>query len=588
MIAVESVLQALPWLLVVGVVLASLRMLIGVRRLPATVRPRSWRSALLLLGQAASAALLFVLLRTSLPGDDVHTLHLLTAHAPATTTATERAGERWLRLPEAAPRPGIDPTPDLATALRQHPQVRTLHVIGDGLAARDRDAASGLALRFEPASLASGIRDWWAPQTVQSGASLHVTGTANGGARIELLDPSGTRIDQQTLQTDGAFSLRSATRSPGLAIYQVRLRGADDKTIAKTQVPIQVLAALPARLLLRSGGPDAELKFLRRWAADNGAKLQATIDLGAGMQAGDPPFSLDAPTLADADVVILDDRSWNGLGSARRTAILRAVDNGLGLLLRTAQPLADAGALGLQVRAASLPSSFNLPIINTDDLKLPALTRPQLRIDNPSGKTTLRDDRGNSLVGWRAHGRGRIGIWLPADTYRLALAGHGDLHARLWADAINSVARARAPVARALPARIYAGERSVLCGLSDTANILPPGGSTPVRLLIDPRSGNQHCAAFWPQRAGWHQLINGDSIDAFLVRADNADPVLRAASTQQATAALASRAPKSVKPAASEPTLPRWIVFLLWLAVTSALWWFERSRFGRVPAATAG
>ncbi len=588
MIAIDSIIEFLSWLLALGVLLASVRLMFGVGRLPANERPRNWRTGLLLFGQCASAALLFLLLRTVLPSDSIHTLHLLTAHAPEVAAPTSPAGERWLRLPEATSRHGVAATPDLATALRQHSHVRTLRIMGDGLEARDRDAATGLQIQFDATPLAVGILDWWASPSVQAGDAVYLRGVTNGGIRIELLDPAGVRVDQQALQADGAFALQSATRSPGLALYQLRLLGADDKTIATTSVPIQVLPIVPARLLLRSGGPDPELKFLRRWAADNGATLQASIDLGAGVQAGDPPFALDTRTLAGADVLILDDRSWNGLGRASRATVLDAVGKGLGLLLRATTPLSDGHALGMQVRAASLPTSFKLPVADANDSTLPALTRPQLRIDNPAGKTALRDDRGNPLAGWRAHGRGRIGIWLPTDSYRLALAGHADLHARLWAGAINRVARGRTAVPREVPARIYAGERVVFCELGTTATTVQPGDDTPVRLLIDPSSGNKHCAAFWPQHEGWHRLIDGDSTTTFLVRAHNADPVLRASRTQEATAALADHAPAPIKPAVVTPTLSRWTLFLLWLAVTSALWWFERSRFGRVRALTSG
>src|SRR5690606_28856876 len=132
--------------------------------------------------------------------------------------------------------------------------------------------------------------------------------------------------------------------------------------------------------------------------------------------------------------------------------------------------------------------------------------------------------------------------------------------------------RARAPLPRDMPARIHAGERIVFCELGNTATILQPGDGTPLRLLIDPRSGRKHCAAFWPGHAGWHRLIDGTTVDgksdtAFLVRAHDADQVLRTAGTQRATAALAGHAPALIKPALPEPTLPRWALFMLWLAV---------------------
>ena len=136
--------HVLPWLLGIAVLLGCVRVLWPLRQLPAAICPRRWRTGLLLLGQLSSAALLFLLLRTPDPGDDVHTLHVLTAHAPDKMLPVAGSGERWLRLPEAPHRPGSASVPDLASALRRHPGVRHLHVIGDGLEARDRAAAAAM------------------------------------------------------------------------------------------------------------------------------------------------------------------------------------------------------------------------------------------------------------------------------------------------------------------------------------------------------------------------------------------------------------------------------------------------------------
>ncbi|HSD17127.1 MAG TPA: carboxypeptidase regulatory-like domain-containing protein [Thermomonas sp.] len=579
----------LPWLLGSIALLACVRLCWPLRRLPVANRPRRWRTGLLLLGQCSSAALLFLLLRTPEPTDTVHTLHLLTAHAPAGALPVAAPGERWLRLPEAPSRPGIASVPDLASALRRHPGVRHLHLVGDGLEARDREAALAMRIRFDPAPLATGIDDWWAPRFVHAGETFRVQGRARhaAGMQVELTDPAGFRVDQQVLQDDGRFSLQARARSPGLADYQLRLRRADHIPGDGTRVPMQVLPATPARLLLRAGGPDPDLKFLRRWAADNGASLRAAIDLGGGMQAGDP-VAVDTRTLAGIDVLVLDDRSWNGLGRAQRATVLDAVDNGMGLLLRASMPLADSDALGLQVRAAQLAPTFRLAAIDPAQEVLPTLGRPQLRIDNPFGNTLLRDDRGTPLVAWRTRGRGRIAAWLPTDSFRLVLAGHADVHARAWADAINSVMRARVHAPKDLPLQVYAGERTLLCDLDEDARVIAPGNAGAMRLAIDPRSGPRGCAAFWPQNAGWHRLLDANTDTAFLVRASDADPVLRASRTQRATRALAARASTSDITRTPAGGLARWALFLAWLALTAGLWWFERSRHGRVRAATTG
>ena len=136
--------------------------------------------------------------------------------------------------------------------------------------------------------------------------------------------------------------------------------------------------------------------------------------------------------------------------------------------------------------------------------------------------------------------------------------------------------------------QVYAGERTLFCDLGDTARVIAPGVVEPARLDIDPSSGIRRCAAFWPQRAGWHRLLDATSESAFLVRASDADPVLRAARTQRATRLLADRSTTPVEVPPQAEALPPWSLFLLWLAVTAGLWWFERSRHGRTRAATTG
>ena len=578
-----------PWVLAAGVLLASLRLVLQARAPHAA--PRSWRIGVLVLGQCTAAVLLFLLLRTSEPSAPARTLHLLTAGATATSVPAARAGERWLRLPEAPSRAGAAPTPDLASALRRYPGVRTLHVHGDGLEARDRDIAQGRRIVFKPAPLAIGITDWWAPQWLQEGEPWHVAGSAHApaGTRIALLDPSGARADEQALQDDGGFSLQASPRSPGLGEYRLQLRDGAGRQLDASTLQVRIAPSATTRVLLLAGGPDPDLKYLRRWAADHGAQLQASIELGGGMRAGDSPFALDARTLGHADLLILDDRSWNALDRRRRDAVLAAVDAGMGLLLRASMPLVNADALGLRVRAATLPATWRIPGTAGPSGDAPLLlSRPQLRIDNPHGPAVLRDDRGLALAGWRAHGRGRIGVWLPGDTFRLALSGQGALHARQWSGVVNALMRPRAAVPHPTPPRIYVGQRTVFCSLAAAPRVIAAATSAPQPLILDPRSGQQQCAAYWPTEAGWHRLVDATGERPFLVRARTDDAVLRAAQTQRATAALAAR---SAPPADTSPApdgLPRWPLFLGWLAVMATLWWFERSRLGRTRRATPG
>jgi hypothetical protein len=124
-------------------------------------------------------------------------------------------------------------------------------------------------------------------------------------------------------------------------------------------------------------------------------------------------------------------------------------------------------------------------------------------------------------------------------------------------------------------------ERGVLCGLDDTATLRAPDASN-IPLARDATTG---CAAFWPTQSGWHELTLGETPAAFPVRAEDEAPGLRAAERREATLALAANAAPSSGTTPLENPGPRWPWLLAWLLVSTALWWFERSRLGRARAA---
>ena len=108
------------------VAVASLRLLLRAR----DGRERAWRTATLLIGQAASAALLyFVLLPPTVPAES-GALVVLTANA-GKPGALDNA-DVVVALPEAAAPLGAHRVPDLGTALRRHPGARPVRILGEG------------------------------------------------------------------------------------------------------------------------------------------------------------------------------------------------------------------------------------------------------------------------------------------------------------------------------------------------------------------------------------------------------------------------------------------------------------------------
>ncbi|HEX7804446.1 MAG TPA: carboxypeptidase regulatory-like domain-containing protein [Pseudoxanthomonas sp.] len=611
----------LAGLLGLAVVVAWIRLGLWQRRAPADSRSRGWRIALLFLLQPLCATLLYLtLLPPKLPGEAET---LVVATAGATTMGAQANGDALIALPEAPTLAGAERVPDLATALRRHPGMQRLRIVGAGLEPRDRDAVRGLPLMFSAPALPRGVVRLDAPEKVPAGAAFQVGGRVEGVTKgtAELIDPAGRRVDALALPGDGEFILSGTTRVPGQTLFTVRVRDAQRKTVEEVQLPLWTKADPQPRLLLLAGAPSPELKYLRRWAADAGMALHTQISVGGGMQLGDAPLRLDTATLQRFDLVALDERSWAALGANERTALMQAVRQGLGLLLRVTGPVPDATrrqwqALGFSLGAGSDAASVRLPVESIDEEALrarrgpgttdsgttlnaaqdeaPTLSRRALNTGGADTAPLLRDADGAVLAVWRAERRGRIALWSLTDSYALVLSGQRARHAELWSDAFATLARAQSAASPRIAPQPRAQQRITLCGLASKPRVAAPDGSL-TALLPDPAAGDAACAAYWPQQSGWHSLLQveadaNESAWPFFVYATDAAPGLHAAELREATVRLQAQSIGGAdKPALAETRErhgPSWPWFLAWLLSVGLLWRLERARVGRTNTAS--
>jgi len=611
---------SLAALLGLVVALAWVRLGLWQGRAPAASRSRGWRLAALWLLQPVCATLLyFTLLPPTLPTEAGT---LVVATAGATRTGTQATGDRLLALPEAPALPNAERVPDLATALRRHPGMQRLRIVGAGLEPRDREAVRGLSLVFDAPALPRGVVRLDGPQRLAAGAAFQVGGQVNGvdQGSVELIDPAGRRVDALPLPKTGDFVLAGTARVPGLATFTVRVRDAQRKPLEDVPVPVQIAADPAPRVLLLAGAPSPELKYLRRWATDAGLSLHVQLSVGGGLQLGDAPLPLNAATLQRFDLVVLDERSWTGLGAGERAALVEALRKGLGVLLRVSGPLPDTTrrqwqALGFALSAGADTAAVRLAAESIDEEALrarrgpgttdtaatpngvqdenPALSRRALKLGGVDAAPLLRDADGNVLAVWRAEQRGRIAVWSVTDSFALVLSGQGARHAELWSSAFATLARAQTDSAPRIDPQPREQQRMALCALSGKPSVVAPDGQA-TTLLPDPAVGDSACAAYWPRHSGWHLLLQTDAEASerswpFYVYATDAAPGLRAAELRDATLRLQavpiSAAGKSDDHAVPGRRGPSWPWLLAWLASAGALWWLERARVGRTSVA---
>lgn len=584
--------------LVAGSVLAMLRLIVAHLRAPAQARPAAWRTLVLL---ALTALSTFLLHRTLAPPPvPVAPGTLLVLTAGAQGLARPEAAH-VITLPEAGAAPdGAMRMPDLATALRRHPDARALVIVGHGLEARDRDAVDGRALSVLQPALPRGIVELVAPDPLGPGAQFQVHGRVAGveSPRITLTDPAGRVVAVTQADDTGHFALEATARGAGATVFEVVVRDADDAVIDRAQVPVVVGAAAAPRVLLLAGSPNPDLRALRRWAEDAGLPLRWRASFGAGAGAGDAP-ALDVASLAEQDLLLLDARAFDALGPAGRSALSAAVRDGLGVLVHAPQPPSatlrawlrsadlavatgrardwqpDAGPADVaQLRVWLGPGSDDAPF----DPLLAGEAPPVLSYLPLTGGVAGEGAAPGDMMRWQALGRGRIGVVTLADSWQLPLAGRADLHAALWSGWAGTLARAGGERAPRFDGDARVGTRLAVCGLDADARIHAPDRRV-ITPVADP--GADGCAGVWPTVAGWHRIEQASGTWPVLVRARDETPGLQAAGLQTATRALVrdvDGAPTSS--AATRPGSP-WPWALAWLCVTAALWALGRARMGR-------
>jgi hypothetical protein len=400
-----------------------------------------------------------------------------------------------LLLPEAADVPGAQRVPDLATALRQHPAA-TLTLVGAGLAhvtvtrcchrmyvGRPHRSRARMRRNHRPMSLpvpvlTSRHRRVARPRRKQS------CSTPPTAWSIARTLPKTAACSSAASPAPRAAACSSCACSMPTAMWWIAYR-----CRSRPCRPHRCACwCVPAR--------RARVKYLRRWAADAGIRVQVQADTGAGLSVGDGAVSIDAASLARSDLLLLDERSLAALSAGQLAAVRQALRDGLGVLVRSAgAPSASARQrlrdLACRCRAMAAATPSNFPATATarssphDVARSPlARCRPATAKRLTAARTMLPCLRwkhwrcrrraathcctiaGKAVGGWRAVGKGRIGL-LPTDSWRWVLAGRDDRHGELWSGVVATLARAQGS-ADALwsPQPIgWAGERQALCGV---------------------------------------------------------------------------------------------------------------------------
>ena len=538
------------------------------------------------------------------------------------------AGANHFALPRATGTPaGAVTVPDVAYLMREHPELKTLRIVGSGLEPFEIAPLADVNLVFDrqpdeprPPTISS----LHVPRQIALGEPLRVQGQIVGlrpgeAMTLTLIAPDGTKTET-TVSGDGSgqtkfeFGAKSPA-SAGRFVWRLTARAnAAPEAVFEEKIGIAVVPPAHPRVLAIDSAPRLDTAHLERWYRELGATLvsRTTIAEGRYRYAGSDDSvtdfgAIDGDLLRRFDVLLIDATALSALAAEERQAIEAAIaEQGLGLL--GFPPASERGSddslfpwrlePDTEVAVPGEPRTARLQWRGQHEpLEQPvAIENVRLQLA-ATERTLVADTQGRAVAGVLQHGRGRIAVSIARDTWRWRLQDQSSAFAAYWSHVLRELARPRdaqvprwgienpasAPLTANQPVLLrLTGPEQLPLAAHVTADREP---DVALALAEDEAGLHQWGTTFWPRRAGWHrvQLGSGEAYLDFFVHEPGAWASLaserRAAATR---AAAAGRPVKERTPAATDarvqsgaaPAVALYVFFVL----GAGYLWLERRR----------
>ncbi|WP_207433530.1 hypothetical protein [Sabulibacter ruber] len=590
----------LPFLLGVAVLLGSWLTWLAVRR--PDRRRLAWR-LLASWGVVACLVLLLVPPKINRTYNASEVLLLTDGYSPDTL-------QRLLK--SLKPRPQVyglnvdaevaQPVADLTAFLKQHPEVKTIHVLGHGLPAEEMPASD--SLRFVPhlSELPTGVLAASWPKEVTLGEEVQVQGTFHAPSAQEtkvFLHSSGAARDSAAVKKGAqAFRLKFTPKTGGKFVYTLRWTGAND-SVYQEAVPVEVKAPRPLSVLVLSSAPSFEVKFLKNFLSQQGHHVAIRTQVSKGIfqtevvnLASTKLDRLTTGLLQKFDAVLLDETALQNLSGAEKQALQQAVrQQGLGTLTTLSQP--SSKAIPFFAETVFKPVSQKQPRNGT--VRWQGLASSNAVLSLPTRVLQLKD--GQQAMVWEQNqqqtlavryrrGMGQVGVSVLPETFPLVLEGKETLYQQYWATVLNAIAKpAEEPSLAVMPSIPQAHQLlQVSFSVNSSAHkvtfqSLKAGTAAPV--LVQPSSllQEQQQGLLWPQETGWYSVLtSGGQESSAFVQPENSWQTQKLQQQQQAFLKLVKQTAASpdTQSMQVQTDFPLWGIGLFLLVSLSYLWLEEK------------
>ncbi|MBC6608447.1 hypothetical protein H8B13_16595 [Hymenobacter sp. BT188] len=514
-------------LLVVGLTWSALR------------RPNQQRLALrLLAGLLVGVGLWFTAFppTRSVTGSQYETILLTEGFQPDTLQTLLRRLGPATRLWRTGSVVGAD-TVRIANLLQireQQPNLRRLHVLGQGLPAADLPMLGPVRLvRYAPPARAGFRTANWTPR-VELGQPLQIAGAFdNLPSSANNITPTWVHLRAAGAPRDsvrltggrGAFQLSYVPKAAGLAVYELVARRGG-QMLASEPVPVEIVPTRTLRVLLLASTPSFEFKFLKNQLGTRQHAVALRVGISRGLtqteflnQSTHDIFRLTPALLARYDAIIADVGTLATLSGGevqQLTTALRTGGPGL-IVLADAAPLprlTPARAAFSIVPVATAASAKPQPVLwpgapGRTTATVPATLRPSARL-----RPLITTGQGQTVVASQRLGAGTMVVSVLPETFRWALQNDSLTYNAYWSRLLTAVARPEPATAAWCVTTAWPHPNTPVeaqltaASFPTTAPTVQGAAAQPIPLAIrqDTRLPEWSTGQFWPDSAGWHRV----------------------------------------------------------------------------------
>ncbi len=489
---------------------------------------------------------------------------------------------------------------DLDYYLASHPEVKTIHLYGEGLDLLALERLKPRQIVYHKPPLPAGIQSCNWNRKITHSEELRIQGiyqnVTNQSVKL-MLNGLGTNLDSVEIkpQSKVYFDLKTNPKQIGRAVYQLLTIQSKD-TLANEAIPFEVAEKRPIRLLILSSTPDFEYKFLKNWL------LQNQYPVAYRSRISKDKFSVDylnmqsislsninPQVLNNFDLVIADDQEIANLKTSEAAALTNQIASGKGLIIRLNEEKLQsnlAKKFSISNAVAQKDKSYVFTLSGDQSKTKTLLIESSINLNQQAGDLPLVKDADSKIwVNSQLYGAGKLVLTSIPNTYNWFLGGKNTDYTAYWSTLIQNAVNTNT-------LQVVVNFSPQYPQLNHRVNIQIGGvaqlpkievGNISIAPLQNKFNPFEWEGSHWPQKIGWDSVkVNSTRVSYFYVDHQNSwEGIRQIKKIEQTVSFVNQQAGQNIQIQTLEETQDRvvskWWFFFLFV-LSAGFLWFEQRR----------